>query len=222
MHNNINNNKNNNKKNFNFMRQQKILLMTLFLLCFGIKGAFAQTSTSSPDTVCAGASGVPFKVTNTPGSTYYWTVPGGTQASGGNTNSITVNWGTTPGIDSLSVVEKTASGCFGDTVKLAIYIMPLPTATISGADSLCYNFAGSFNIAFTGVGPWNVTYTDGTTSTTLTNVTTNPLTVATPNLKATTTYTISAVSNKFGCTGTYSGSAVMTVRPKPVTSPIYH
>ena len=204
------------------MRSQKHLLIVMLLLCFGITGAYAQTSTTSPDTVCAGATGVAYKVTNTPGSTYYWTVPGGTQASGGNSNAITVNWGTTPGIDSLSVVEKSAAGCFGDTVKLAVYIMALPTATISGADTLCYNFSGSFSVAFTGIGPWNFSYTNGTDTTTLTNVTTNPLIVTTPNLKATTTYTITAVSNKFGCTGTSSGSAIMTVRPKPVTSPIYH
>jgi hypothetical protein len=77
-------------------------------------------------------------------------------------------------------------------------------------------------VAFTGVGPWNFTYSDGTTSTSLSNISTNPYTVSTGNLIATKTYTVTAVSNKFGCTGTASGSAKIVVRPKPVTSAIFH
>jgi hypothetical protein len=205
------------------MKTQKVLLaLFLILFGFGINGAFAQTSTTSPDTVCAGTLGKAYKVTNTPGSTYYWVVKGGTQASGGNTNAITINWSTTPGTDTLKVVEKNSHGCFGDTVKLAVYRMPLPTATISGLDSVCYNYGSTFQVAFTGVGPWNFTYSDGTTSTSLTNISTNPYTVSTGNLTGTKTYTVTAVSNKFGCTGTASGSATIVVRPKPVTSAIFH
>lgn len=101
--------------------------------------------------------------------------------------------------------------------------MPLPTASITGVDSLCLNNTGtSFDVSFTGVGPWNFTYSDGTNSTSLTNISSNPYTVNTGSLTTTTTYTITAVSNKFGCTGSGSGSFVAVVNPKPTTSPIYH
>jgi hypothetical protein len=205
------------------MKAQKLILSFFFVLFgLGLSSLQAQSSTS-PDTVCSGSTGVNYSVTNTPGSTYYWVVNGGTQASGGNTNSITVNWNASSGTDTLKVVEMNSSGCYGDTVKLAVYRMPVPTATISGADTICYNNVSSFKVTFTGDGPWDFTYSDGTNNVDVNNVTLNPYIVATPNLTATTTYTVTKVKNhKFGCNGTTSGSAKITVNPKPVTSAIFH
>lgn len=201
----------------------KHIILAVLLTVFGFSfNSLQAQSTTEPDTVCAGAKGVSYFVTNTVGSTYYWVINGGTQASGGNTNSITVDWNTTSGTDTLKVVEMNSSGCLGDTVRLAVYRMPLPTATISGTDTLCYNGSSTFQVSFTGIGPWNFTYSDGTNSTTVNGVTANPYTVNVTNLKATTTYTITSVSNEFGCNGTASGSAVITVNPKPATSKIYH
>src|SRR6185312_16657582 len=107
-----------------------ILLTTVF---FSTK-AKAQ-STTSPATVCAVKTGVPYYVSKTPGSTFHWVVPNGTIASGNNTDSITVDWSATPGTDTIKVVEINAHGCIGDTQKLAVYRMPLPTATMTGVDS---------------------------------------------------------------------------------------
>jgi hypothetical protein len=203
----------------------KHLLLLSFLVLFGFSTStlFAQAS-SSPDTVCAGTNGAYYKVSKTSGSIYYWTVPNGTIATGNNSDSITVNWTSTPGTDTIKVVELNAHGCLGDTQKLAVYRMPLPTATLSGVDSICWNHSTSFNVTFTGVGSWNFSYSDGSTTTSLTNISANPYTINTGNLTSTKTYTITAVTNKFGCTGSTSGSGsfVAVVNPRPSTSAIFH
>jgi hypothetical protein len=206
------------------MKTKQLLLFAFFVL-FGLGATTLRAqSSSTPDTVCAGTNGSYYKVSKTSGSTYYWTVPNGTIASGSSTDSITVNWSSTPGTDTIKVVEVNAHGCIGDTQKLAVYRMPLPTATLSGVDSICWNHSTSFTVAFTGIGPWNFTYSDGTTATSLTNISANPYTINTGNLTSTKTYTITAVSNKFGCTGSTSGSGshVVAVNPKPTTSAIFH
>jgi hypothetical protein len=198
-----------------------LLVVVLSIFGLGIGGLKAQTTTS-PDTVCQGAQGVPYHVNGSVGSTYVWVVNGGTKASGGTTDSITVNWNNTSGTDTLKVVEISQYGCPGDTQKLAVFRMPTPTATISGADSICYNNNSSFSVAFTGIGPWTFSYTDGTDTTTISNISSSPYTVVKTNLTSTKTYSLVSVVNKFGCTGTVSGSAQVVVHPKPTTSGIYH
>jgi hypothetical protein len=68
-------------------------LLTILFVSIGLT-SFAQT-TINPDTVCANAVGEQYFVTNTPTSTYQWTVTGGggTLQTGQGTNSITVDWG---------------------------------------------------------------------------------------------------------------------------------
>jgi hypothetical protein len=197
------------------------LLITIIMVLF-TSGLYAQ-STTSPDTVCAGKKGSYYYVTKTAGSVYHWVIPNGVIMTGNNTDSITVDWSTTPGTDTIKVVEENVHGCFGDTQRLAVYRMPLPTATVTGLDSLCWSNTGtSFTVTFTGTGPWNFTYSDGTDSTTLTNITTNPYTVNLGPQTSTKTYTITSVSGRFGCAGTTSGSYTVVIGSKPSTSGIYH
>jgi hypothetical protein len=207
------------------MKTKHLILCGIFtVLGIGATKVNAQ-STTSPDTVCAGKTGASYYVAKTAGSTFKWVVPNGTIASGTNTDSITVNWSTTTGTDTIKVVEINKHGCYGDTQKLAVYRMPLPTASLSGTDtSTCQFFPTTFQVAFTGIGPWNFTYSDGTTSTTVNNVSATPYTINTGVLSSSKTYTITAISNKFGCNGTTagSGSHVVTIHPKPTTSAIRH
>lgn len=70
----------------------------------------------------------------------------------------------------------------------------VPTATISGFDSVCNNSTGSIRFDFTGSGPWSVTYSDGATNSTLNNITTSPYFVAV-TVTGNKTYTITAFSN---------------------------
>ncbi|MES2560747.1 MAG: hypothetical protein V4590_13460 [Bacteroidota bacterium] len=206
------------------MKKLNYLMLMLLGVCY-INSSFGQ-STTDPDSVCAGATGKIYSVIPTPGSTYQWIVNGGTQASGGTSDSITINWSATAGTDTLKVVEYNAIGCPGDTIKLAVVRLPLPTVALSGTDSICINSATtSFNLTmtFTGVSPWDVSYTeDGTTRTVSTS--SNPYTFNSQVYTASgvKSYSINSVTSRLGCVGTNSGSAAVTVFPKPSTSAIRH
>lgn len=207
------------------MKKIYILLTLSILFVFSTESSFAQT----PDTVCVNSTLVPYSVTNTVGSTYAWTLGGGGALSAATGNAITVNWGATPGTYNLQVQETSSTGCAGDAVSLNVVVIPLTTATISGTSSMCFNDPNpNVTITLTGVGPYTFSYTNGTTTSTVTNHPTNtytftpsPTIPAAGTSPATTTYSMVSVNNKF-CNGTTSGSAVITVNPKPVTSAIIH
>lgn len=68
-----------------------------------------------------------YAVTNTPGSTYQWTVLGGLIASGQGSNSIEVDWSAVlPGVYSVEVFETDANGCDGEPVLCDVTINPTP------------------------------------------------------------------------------------------------
>jgi hypothetical protein len=204
-------------------------LNALFILLFLalIKLTTNAQSTSSIDTICSGSTNKSYKVVGTAGNTYTWSFSGGgTKTSGGNTDSITVDWSSTPGIDTLTVVESNAIGCFGDPIQLVVVRLAPPTVILSGTDSICLNTAtvlSKLQMNFTGYAPWIVNYTEAgtnrTVTTSLTQYNFNSQVFTTPGIK---TYAITSLTDRFGCTGTYSGSASVTVFPKPTTSAIIH
>jgi len=69
-------------------------------------------------------------------------------------------------------------------------------------------------VALTGSAPWSFTYTDGTSTKTVTGIKESPyaFTVTQP-ANTTNTYTITNVSDNNGCSATGAGKAVITVRP---------
>jgi Secretion system C-terminal sorting domain/PKD-like domain len=79
---------------------------------------------------CLSSAASPYSLTtSTPGSTYNWTINGGTQASGGTTSSITVDWGASAIAGSVVVYEINSSGCSGPDQTLSVNVQPLsPTA----------------------------------------------------------------------------------------------
>jgi hypothetical protein len=200
-------------------------LLLLLLCTLGYTYSYAQ-STTDPDSVCAGATGKIYQVTGTAGSTYSWSIANGTITRGAGTDSITISWSATAGTDTLKVVEFNTIGCPGDTMRLAVVRLPLPTATISGTDSICLNSAttlAKLTMNFTGVSPWIVSYTEDGTNRSAT-VYTSPYTFNSQVFTASGTknYAISTVTGRLGCTGTSSGGAAVTVFPKPSTSLIRH
>jgi hypothetical protein len=106
----------------------KKLLLFLGIISLFVGNSYSQITTN-PDTVCVGAVGENYWVTNTAGSTYDWTLNGGggSIASGQGTSAITVDWGNIPGLypTAVTVIETNAAGCT-DTVELDIFIL-LPT-----------------------------------------------------------------------------------------------
>jgi hypothetical protein len=100
-------------------------------------------------------------------------------------------------------------------------VRALPTATLSGAATVCAGTAATLPLHLTGLAPWTVSYAaNGQPAATLT-VTTTDLTaegnyplVVRPS--ATTTYTLTAVADA-NCTGaTPTGSATVSVNTVPV------
>jgi hypothetical protein len=85
-----------------------------------------------------------------------------------------------------------------------------PTATVTGTATICAGASTTVQASLTGTGPWNVTWSDSVTQS---NVAASPVTRSV-SPASTTTYTVTAV-NDSKCTGTSSGSAVVTVNPIP-------
>ena len=107
-------------------------LLTLLLMAVSLS-AISQT-TINPDTVCANATGEQYFVTNTPTSTYNWSVTGGGSliTSGQGTSSITVDWGGVSGLypNAIEVIESNANGCPGAPVLLDVYILDLSSSSV--------------------------------------------------------------------------------------------
>ena len=98
---------------------------------------------AGPDTVCSGTS-ANYSVTNNTGSTYSWTVTGGSITSGNGTSNISVNWGSA-GTGTVSVTEYNFFGCMGSTSTLSVVINPSPVAVaIAGPDTLCEGDLGQY------------------------------------------------------------------------------
>ena len=91
-----------------------------------------------------------------------------------------------------------------------------PSATTSGSYTTCTGNAVSIPVTFTGTAPFSLTYTNGTTSSTLTGIATASYNlIVTPS--ATSTYTLTSMSDAT-CVGSASGSAAVTViTPQNVT-----
>ncbi|MES2812976.1 MAG: T9SS type A sorting domain-containing protein [Bacteroidota bacterium] len=104
---------------------------------------------------------------------------------------------TTYGVRSTFVINGSttcvSSGTAG-TTYVTVTVNQRPTAIIGPSQTVCNNTAATFSVALTGVGPWNITYNDGTTSTTV-STNTNPYIFNTPNLTTNKTYRITALSD---------------------------
>ncbi|MFH0866984.1 MAG: hypothetical protein V1904_12375, partial [Bacteroidota bacterium] len=107
------------------------------------------------------------------GNSYTWTITGGTQATGTNTNSITVNWGATGMAGKVKVVE-TAAGCgSGQAEEFAVNIHPLPTSIITGEVSVAENSTENYSVTDNSgyTYDWSVTGGSITSGTDLANIT---------------------------------------------------
>ena len=176
------------------MKRLKIIggLIVILLLMFSTKG-LAQT-TINPDTVCANAVGEQYFVTNTPTSTYQWTITGGggVLQTGQGTNSVTVDWGGLSGLypNAVEVIETNASNCPGTPVLLDVYVLdlsgnvigpfcpgdpttPLVGNPVGGTWTGTGVVANAFQPSSAGVGNYVLTYTMAGCQTTINVVVNN-------------------------------------------------
>ena len=127
----------------------------------------------------------------TPGFTYQW--------SNNTTNaSLSIDVGTEPQAYSVTVTDVCGQS---SATGLAVY-PNAPAAELSGTDSICQgNFGASLNVEFTGIGPFNLTYSVEGFVTTITDIYANPFTLP-ADLPG--TYQLLNVSAA-GCPGEVSG-----------------
>ena len=126
-------------------------------------------------------------------------------------NGITGTW-------SPAVVGNTVSSTYTFTpdagqcankTTLDIMINPIPAAVISGDATICTGETATLSIALTGTSPWSVTYSDGSTSVTVNNITVSTYSFAVSPATSK-TYSITAVIDA-NCNGEFSGTALVNV-----------
>jgi gliding motility-associated-like protein len=89
------------------------------------------------DTVCAGIRGEVYRVKPTPGSRYFWTVSCGQITSTQPADSAVVDWCNQSGSYTISVIEVTAKGCVGDSVRAVVKVVNGLHVSISGPKVIC-------------------------------------------------------------------------------------
>jgi len=155
-------------------------------LAVTVTGVGAAGSVSGSTVVCAGASGLTYSISSVSGATTYtWSVPfDATITSGQGGTSITVTWGSTSG--NVSVTPANANGCTGTSSSLSVTATAAPgIASNPSPQTVCAGSTANFSVTASGAGltyQWQKNGSNigdggtisgsGTTSLTLSNVTT--------------------------------------------------
>ncbi|MFC1733535.1 hypothetical protein ACFL6I_24820 [candidate division KSB1 bacterium] len=197
------------------MKKIRFTLVLILLISLTIFQANSQVTTS-PDSVCVGSNGVVYFVNGSTGSSFNWTVTGAghTINSNGN-NSITVDWSTTPGTDTLSVVETNVYGCIGDPVYLPVLRLPLPTANAGPDGLICEGNTFTINSA-TATNYSNLLWITSGTGNFTNNGTLSP--TYTPSVADISAGSVTLILTASGYTpcGNASDSLVLTITPLPL------
>lgn len=148
--------------------------------------------------------------------------------------TLTYTWATNSTLSSTSIynpvatptttqtysLTTTLNGCVSASDDVIVSVNARPTSVISGTQAVCSGNTANLSIALTGTGPWNLTYTNGTTPVTVTGITTSPYTFTTPAITSGVTYTVTALSDS-KCTalaGGMTGSAAITISAAPTVT----
>ncbi len=101
------------------------------------------TAISGKDTLCTNST-TAYTTSGSAGSSYNWTVTGGTIKNGSGTDSITVNWGSS-GSGKVKLTETNGSGC-DTTVSKDITIDPKPSPVIQGKSPICEESITAYHV----------------------------------------------------------------------------
>ncbi|MDZ7606680.1 MAG: cohesin domain-containing protein [Cyclobacteriaceae bacterium] len=147
------------------------------------------------------------------GTNYVWDFGAGASPATANTpgpHSVTYS---TSGVKSITLTI--TDGVQTDQITKNVTINDLPTATLTGGETICPGGAALLNVALTGVGPWSFTYNDGSSDITI-PINSSPFALNVSPVSST-TYSAVAVSDAL-CNGTVSGSALIDVSPAKVVT----
>ena len=210
-------------------------MLAIVLLLLTIAPAMAQTGS-----VYAGQT-TSLEVVPIQGDTYMWelydnvtginfvTVPGNCPVTsadfvGGNTGAkVNVKW-LKPGIYFYKVTawrEYGASFCSTNNLKVGkiTILKAIPTALFTDHSPICKGDTAYLSVTLTGIGPWSITYTDGTTPVTITGITGTPFFIPV-SPKFTTQYSIISVTDANGTNNKPTTPVTLVVNPKPSMSRI--
>ncbi|MEI7727367.1 MAG: PKD domain-containing protein, partial [Bacteroidota bacterium] len=99
-----------------------------------------------------------------------------------------------------------------DTVRISF--KPLPSVTLSGTPTICQGSSAMVSMSLTGLGPWTVTYTDGVSNFTISNIPSSPYNLIVSPIIST-TYTMLSVTDA-NCSVSHTGpSFTVTVSQQP-------
>ncbi|MCK4921607.1 MAG: hypothetical protein KAS71_11210, partial [Bacteroidales bacterium] len=104
------------------------------------------------------------------------------------------------------------TGCTNSSSQTT-YVLALPEAFISGSSTICIGGTGSLSVDFTGTGPYDFTYTDGVASNTLFGITDDPYSLSVSPIVSS-NYTISSVTDDYGCSDAGTGTGSVIVNPE--------
>ncbi len=97
-------------------------------------------------------------------------------------------------------------------LRVDLSTIPEPTATVDGSAAICAGTSAVVRAYLTGIAPWSITWSDGFIQT---GLTTSPA-ERSVSPTATTTYSVSAILDSNGVSGSSTGQAVMTVNSPPL------
>lgn len=174
--------------------------------------SFTGKPISGPDTSCANQPVDVYSIAGSAGSTYSWTVNGGTIASGQGTNTISVNWGSTSGNFSVSAIETSADGCPAAQETKNVFLKPSAVVNAGTDLTFCSGASGVFN--GDSISGYTYLWSPGSG---LSNTT-----IANPSVTLTNSGT-TIVTNTIYKTGTFNGctkidTVLVLVKPLPVSN----
>jgi hypothetical protein len=145
-----------------------------------------------------------------------------------NRNFYIQNWAN--GIDlnsdftfnfTLNIPSTRANYAGGESTKMEVGLGYInnPKAVLTGTNSICNGSNAQLSVAFTGNAPYSVTYSNGSTSTSVSGITSNPYTIAVSPV-VNTSYSLTSVTDAFGTAALadMSGTATITVNNAPVVN----
>lgn len=172
---------------------------------------------AGPATVCAGGGNYLFKIdTVYPGATYNWSVPAGAAVLGTG-DSIYVNFSASV---SGQVCVQALNNC--DTLTPVcqnVNVSPVPTVDLTGDATICNGETVTLTFTMTGNGPFDIGWTDGSTSFQLTDVVSGHTIPLTPSQN--TTYSLTSLNDATApltCPGTANDAVTATVWQHTTTS----
>ncbi len=173
---------------------------------------------SGTTTICSGQS-TNLSVAITGGTApFAFTIGGFGSVTGYSSGApISVSPATTTNYTLTGLVTD-ANGCtVTGSGTATVTVNPTPTATISATPTtICGGSSSTLTFNLTGTGPFNVSYSDGTSSFNLSGISNGHTVNVTPPV--TRTYTITGISDASGCVGVSGATATVTVNTPPTSA----